>query len=141
MFLRALRSADQALRLRGTRPAVPVFDPHDVIELGRRLLDDVAVLDARHAVERARCDVEDVARLHLDLAQLAVLVLGPRLEEEAAGLQHDRLVLYAVVLEGQALALAQVQELADVAIGARPPELVTPRLLDALRTLRHLGSL
>jgi hypothetical protein len=92
-------------------------------------------------VERARRDVEDVAGLHLDLAQLAVLVLGPRLEEEAARLQHDRLVLHAVVLQGQALALAQVQELADVAVGPRPPQLVTPRLLDALCTLGQEGSL
>jgi hypothetical protein len=92
-------------------------------------------------MECSRRDVEDVAGLHLDLAQLAADVLGARLEEEAARLQHDRLVLHAVVLEGQALALAQVQELADVAIGARPPQLVTPRLLDPLRTLRHLGSL
>src|SRR5215831_19220962 len=61
--------------------SVAVLDAYDVVELGGRDLDDVAVLDAGHAVQRPRRDVEDVARLHLDLAQLAVLVLGPRLEE------------------------------------------------------------
>ena len=46
-----------------------------------------------------------------------------------------------VVLQRQALALAHVQDLADVALGARPPELVAPRLLDSLRSLGQGTSL
>src|SRR6266536_520654 len=99
------RTGRGALGLGGARPSVAVFDPDHVLELRRGHLDDVAVLESRHAVERARRDVEDVARLHLDPPQVAVLVLGAGLEQQASRLEQDRLVLHAVVLQGEALAL------------------------------------
>ena len=42
-------------------PAVPVFQPHHIVELRRRDLHDVAVLDRRHAVHGAGRDVEALA--------------------------------------------------------------------------------
>src|SRR5262249_30953702 len=44
---------------------------------------------------------------------------------------HHRLVLLAVVLQRQALPGVDVEDLADVAVGVGPDELVPPRLVDA----------
>ena len=47
--------------------------------------------------------------------------------------QEDRLVLEVVVLQAQGVALVDVDDLAHVAIGLRPVELVAPGLLDSRR--------
>src|SRR5262249_54042365 len=116
---------------------VAVLEADDVVQLGGRHLEDVAVLDPGHAVDGAGRDVEGVARLHLEPAQLRGLAPASRLEEHPAGLDQDRLVRQVVVLERQALAPAQVEDLAHVAFGAGPPELVAPGFLDAARDLGH----
>src|SRR5262249_1039652 len=56
---------------RGSLPgaAVAVFQADDVVELGGRDLDDVAVLDGGHPVAQPRRDVERLARLELDAAR------------------------------------------------------------------------
>src|SRR5262245_7106289 len=70
------------------------------------------------------------------LGELAFLDLaGVVLEgqEEAARDDLDPLVLRLVVLEREALAGRDVEELADVAIRVGPDDLVAPRLLDPPR--------
>src|SRR6266571_4818519 len=53
-------------------------------------------------------------------------------------LQHvDRLVLLVVVLQTQDVAGLDVEDLADVAVGLRPDELVAPGLLDAIGKVAH----
>jgi hypothetical protein len=47
--------------------------------------------------------------------------------------QEDRLIFALVILEAQQVARLDVQNLADVAIGLRPNELMTPRFLDPMR--------
>ena len=56
-------------------------------------------------------------------------------EHHLAREEVDRLVLLHVVLQRELEAGLHVEELADVAVGVRPPQLVAPRLLDALRVL------
>src|ERR1700737_3015072 len=53
------------------------------------------------------------------------------LETHHAGQHMDGLVLAQVVLEAEGVTLVDVQDLADVAVGVRPDELVSPGLLDA----------
>src|ERR1700737_229353 len=52
-------------------------------------------------------------------------------ETHHAGEHMDGLVLAQVVLEAEGVTLVDVQDLADVAVGVRPDELVSPGLLDA----------
>ena len=48
-----------------------------------------------------------------------------------------RLVLAVVILQAQHVAGLDVQDLADVAIGAGPDQLVSPRLVHPVRHLGH----
>ena len=57
------------------------------------------------------------------------------LEQHLPRPHEDRLVLAVVVLQAERVALVDVDLLADVAVGARPPQLVAPRLLDAMQRL------
>ncbi len=80
-----------------------------------------------------RCTVPGVTwkrpqRRDLVFHQLAVLL---DLEQELARQQHDRLVLLVVVLKAERVALVDVDDLADVAVGLRPVQLVAPRFVDA----------
>src|SRR5262245_3952805 len=50
--------------------AVPVLEPHDVVELRRRHLQDRRVLDRGHAVHRAGLEAERLARLDDVLGEL-----------------------------------------------------------------------
>ena len=59
--------------LRCPSPSVAIFEPHDVVELGRRDFQDVAVFDRRHAMHGQRRDVHRVARPHLALLDRAAL--------------------------------------------------------------------
>src|SRR3954471_122716 len=65
------------------------------------------------------------------------------LEREPARQDHDRLVLHPVILERQRLAGVDVEDLADVAVGVRPDQLVAPGLLDPLAAaavVAHAGQ-
>jgi hypothetical protein len=103
------------------------------VQLRCGYFEDVAVLDRRHAVHRFRRDVHALARAHLAPHQRLAFL---NLEQQQAGLQVDRLVLQVVVLQAQRMAGVHVNELADVPVGLRPVQLVSPRLLDA----RHFSA-
>src|SRR5881628_2917524 len=87
---------------------------------------------------RSGRQVEAFARSEPDAAGLAPL--GADLEGHGAGQDAHRLLLPAVVLEAQRLAGAHVEDLADVAVGARPDGLVPPGLGDVLGPDRARGS-
>src|SRR5713101_1612014 len=114
-------------------PPVSVFQPDDVVQLRRRHLEDVAVFNRRHAVDRLWRDVDALARLHLTLLQASALV---DLEEQPARVQVDRLVLHVVILQAQRVARVDVNQLADVPLGLCPMELVAPGFFHA-RDLAH----
>src|SRR6266536_5871500 len=120
-----------------SRPTVAVLEPHDVLHLGRRDLEHVAVGDGDHPVLHARLDVVAVARLHPVLAQPVALVED---EDELPRPEVDRLVLALVVLEREAVSRLDVQDLAHVTIRESPPQLVAPGLLDAPRPLERLRT-
>src|SRR5438445_511768 len=96
-------------------------------QLRRRHLEDVAVFDRGHAVNRLRRDVDAFAGLHLALLQLAVLL---NLEQQPAGVQVNRLVLHVVVLQAQRVSRVDVNQLAHIPIGLVSLEIVPPRFLN-----------
>ena len=52
---------DETVNVSGSS-SVSIFQPNDIVQLRRRHLEHVAVLDRRHAVHRAWCDVEWLPR-------------------------------------------------------------------------------
>src|SRR5262245_14732948 len=98
------------------------------MQLGRRDLEDVAVLDGRHAVHGRRRHVDAGAGAELELLELAVFL---NLEEQLPAVDEDRFVLQVVILQAERVPFVDVNQLADIPIGLRPVELVAPRLLDA----------
>src|SRR5262249_28219413 len=77
---------------------------------------------------QAGCDVE---RLVGDqVARARRLAVGEVDQVHPAAQQHDRLVLDPVILQRQRLAGADVEDLADIALGLGPDLLVAPRLID-----------
>src|SRR6267378_5541480 len=117
-------------RRRLRHPTVPVLEAHHVVELRGRCLEHVAVRERGHAVAQAGRDVERLARREDAPFQSVTL---PGLQLEPAGEEVDRLVLRAVVLQAERVAGADVEDLAHVALGVRPDQLVAPGLLDAHR--------
>ncbi len=61
---------DGRRRASGPGAAVAVLEPHHVVELGRRDLEHVGVLDRDHPVAQPRLDVERLARGELARARL-----------------------------------------------------------------------
>ena len=62
------------------------------------------------------------------------------LEQHPSGPEEDRLVLLVVVLQAERVAGVDVNQLADVAIGLRPVQLVAPRLVHSCHVLCHVCS-
>src|SRR5689334_18369558 len=120
-----MRSARCVLRAAAT---VAIFEPDHVVELGRRDLEDIGVLDRDHAVAQAGRDVEWL--VGHQLARARRLAIGEEDQLHPAAQQHDRLVLDAVILQRERLARSDVEDLADVAIGLGPDQLVAPGLVD-----------
>ena len=118
---------------------------------GAGALASVAVLQAHHVVDLRRGDLEEVGVLDRRRNDGGVPV-GPgrscpascgahaprrrsssRTRSSRPGRDEDRLVLLHVVLQAELMTLVDVDELAQVPIGDRPAELVSPGLVDAIR--------
>src|SRR5205807_10550744 len=83
----------------GALAAVAVLEPHDVVEVGRRDLEDRGVLEGRDPVDRARTEAEACSRADDLLLEDgsscgAELDLGPALADEP-GLVLDPMELEA----------------------------------------------
>src|SRR2546425_7757142 len=115
----------------GSGAPVAVLEPDDVVQLGRRDLEDVGVVEGRQTMAGPGREVPAIARAEADRPGL--LLWLRHLEVHRAGEDADRLVLHAVVLVAERLSLADVEDLARVAIGPGPDGLVTPGLRDVLR--------
>src|SRR5579862_1091076 len=113
-----------------------VLEADDVVELRGRDLDQRAALDRRVAMPSADPDPGAIARSELAIRDRAGGVLERQAEPSLKDV--DPLVLRRVVLERQALARLDDEELPDVPVRMRPDELMAPGLLDAPRQ-RVLG--
>src|SRR5262245_14268194 len=127
-------TGETRLGSRRSGPAVAIFEPHDVVELYGRDLDQGRVVHAREPVPGQRRDVMRLAGLHdpLDHRRALPFCEGlaglADLQPQLARLNVDRLVLLLVVLQRQGLARADEEHLARVTVGPGPEQLVPPRL-------------
>src|SRR5207248_766249 len=104
------------LRRRRALATVRVLEPHDVVNLWRRDLEDRRVVERRHAVDRAGTEAERRAcGDHLLLQRL--LARRTELELCAARLHEPRLVLFPMELQRERLTCTHEQHLAAVAVG------------------------
>jgi len=115
-------------------PSVTVAQADQVIELGRRGLEHVGIGNRLDLVDDPGPDVH---RLPSAKGALVELLDGADTEDQFATKDVHRLVLPVVILAAENLARLHVQDLADIAIGAGPYELMSPRLLDAIRNVWH----
>src|SRR5262245_50692192 len=79
--------------------AVPILEPHHVVQFGRRHLEDVRVLEGDHAVPEPGRDVPPVSGA--EVHEPRRLALASHLEAEDTGENPNRLVLLAVVLQAE----------------------------------------
>ena len=126
-----IRVVSRFLRRRGAFAPVPVFEPHDVVQVIRRDLDHERVLERGHAVHRARPEAERVVRPDLERLELPSYLA--ELEARTSFLDEPRLVLLLVLLQAQRLTGPDEEELPRVLVRLGPDELPPPWLLHPAR--------
>src|SRR6266513_72773 len=112
-----------------SRPPVAVFQPHHVVDLRRRGLEQVARRHCLELVDQLGLDVERRPLGHGPLDQRFALLNA---QDDLAGQHVNRFVLLVVVLQRQNVSRFDVQDFADVPVGPGPDQLVAPRLLYAV---------
>src|SRR5467141_1910802 len=117
-----------------SRPPVAVFEAHDVVDLGGGSLEQVGRGHGLELMDQLRLDVERRPLRHGPLDQRIALLDA---EDDLAREHVDRFVLLVVVLQRQDVSRLDVQDLADIAVGPRPDQLVAPRLVDAIGEVGH----
>src|SRR5712691_725890 len=120
-----------------SRPPVAVFEPHDVVDLGGGSLEQVGRGHGLELMDQLRLDVERRPLRHGPLDQRIALLDA---EDDLAREHVDRFILLVVVLQRQDVSRLDMQDLADVAVGPRPDQLVPPGLVDPIGQLRHDAS-
>src|SRR4029079_2794261 len=81
----------------GAAPTVSFLEPHDIVELGRARLEDIAVRHGLHVMHCPRRYAEGLSALEPHAAHLAIHFHPV---QERAGKEMNRLVLRVVVLHG-----------------------------------------
>src|SRR5947199_3272485 len=118
-----------------SHPPVAVFEPHHVVDLGRRGLEQVARLHRLDLMDQLGLDVERRPLRHGPFDQR----IAPLDTENDLAREHvNRFVLLVVVLQRQDVSGLDVQDLADVAVGPGPDQLVPPRFLHTVWQVSHL---
>src|SRR5204863_8330526 len=113
---------------------VAVFESHDVIDLGRGGLEQVARRYRFELVNQLRLDVERRPLGHGPLDQR----VAPLNAQDDLARQHvNGFVLLVVILQRQDVSGLDVQDLADVAVGPGPDQLVAPGLWNAVGKIGH----
>src|SRR5689334_12779037 len=118
-----------------SHPAVAVFEPDHVVDLGGRCLEQIRRHDRLELMDELRLDMEGGSPSHALFDQGIALLNA---QDDLSGEYVDGLVLLVVVLERQHLPGLDMENLADVAVRAGPDQLVTPGLVNAIRKVRHV---
>src|ERR687897_2314372 len=122
--------------------SVAVLEAHEVVQLGRRGLEDVAIHHRLDLVDELRWNVHGLTGLERPRYERL-----PRLsaEDELAREHVHRLVLLIVILKTQDVPGLHVEDLADVSRGPGPHELIPPRFVypiwDVGHSVLHAGEL
>src|SRR6266480_1368612 len=118
-----------------SHPPVAVFEPHHVVDLGRRGLKQVARHHRLELMDQLGLDVERRPLRHEPFDQR----IAPLDTENDLPREHvNRFVLLVVVLQRQDVSGLDVQDLAHVAVGPGPDQLVAPWLLHTVLQVSHL---
>src|SRR2546427_8448069 len=117
---------------RGAFAPVGVLEPHDVVGVRRRDLEDRRVLERRDAVDGTGRVVEAVPGPDQPGVE-GTLSRGAELELRPAALYVPALLLLAVELEAERVAGADEEGLAEIRIRVGPDQLPPPGLLDLAR--------
>src|ERR1041385_5222602 len=118
-----------------SHPSVAVFEPHHVVDFGSRGFEQVGRHDRLELVDHFRLDVERDSLRHWPLDQRIALLDA---QDDLAREHVDRFVLLVVVLQRQDVSGLDVEDLADVAVGASPDELVAPGFFHAIGEGGHM---
>src|SRR5690349_1627872 len=94
----------------------------------RRHLENVAIRNRLHLVNRVRRYAVCVADLKSNVGRLAVRPVLPNTVDDLSCEQIDRLVFHVVILHREGVARVDVQDLADVIVSARPDRFMPPGL-------------
>src|SRR6266516_1090894 len=113
---------------------VAVFESHDVVDLGRGGLEQVARRYRFELVNQLRLDVE---RRPLGHGPLDQRVASLNAQDDLARQHVNGFVLLVVILQRQDVSGLDVQDLADVAVGPGPDQLVPPGLLHTVGQVSH----
>src|SRR5216684_7611450 len=117
-----------------SHPSVAVFEPHHVVDFGSRRLEQVGRYHRLELVDHLGLDVERGSLRHGSLDQRIALLNA---QDDLAREHVDRFVLLVVILQRQDMSRLDVEDLADVAVGSGPDQLVAPGLLHAVRQVSH----
>src|SRR2546425_4254526 len=117
-----------------SHPSVAVFEPHHIVNFGSRGLEQVGRHHRLELVDHLRLDVERGSLRHGPLDQRIALLDA---QDDLAREHVNRFVLLVVVLQRQDVSRLDVEDLADVAVGSGPDQLVPPRLLHTVRQVNH----
>src|SRR2546429_6977351 len=117
-----------------SHPSVSVFEPHHIVDFGSRGLEQVGRRHRLELVDHLRLDVERGSLRHGPLDQRVALLDA---QDDLAREHVDRFVLLVVVLQRQDVSRLDVEDLADVAVGSGPDQLVAPGLLYAVGEVDH----
>src|SRR2546430_9678941 len=115
-------------------PYPTLFRSH-VIDFGSRGLEQVGRHHRLELVDHLGLDVERGSLRHGPLDQRIALLDA---QDDLAREHVNRFVLLVVVLQRQDVSGLDVEDLADVAVGSGPDQLVAPGLFDAIRQLAHV---
>src|SRR5205809_5771197 len=117
-----------------SHPSVAGFEPHHVVDFGSRGLEQVGRHHRLELVDHLRLDVERGSLRHGALDQRIALLDA---QDDLAREHVDRFVLLVVVLQRQDVSGLDVEDLADVAVGSGPDQLVAPGLFDTIGEVSH----
>src|SRR3954466_5668553 len=117
--------------------SVTVFEPHEVVELGRRSLEHVAVHNGLDLMDLLGWDVHRLTGLEWP-SHHGIAPSDAKLELTAQDVHG--LILQVVVLKAEHVPRFDVKDLAHIALRAGPDQLVTPGLLHSIRYVRHSVS-
>src|SRR6476661_4524347 len=114
--------------------SVAVLEPNQVVELRRGRLEHVAVHHRLDLVDQLGRNMDGLAGLERARLELRP---GSGPEDELPAQHVHRLVLHVVVLQAQDVTGLHMQDLAHIAVRARPDELVAPGFVHSVRHIGH----
>jgi hypothetical protein len=114
--------------------SVAVLEAHEIVQLGRRGLEDVAIHHRLDLVDELWWNVHGLTRLERPRDER---LSGLSAEDELAREHVHGLVFLIVILKTEDMPGLHVEDLADVSRGPSPHQLIPPRFVYPIRDVGH----